>query len=173
MGKGLPRSLPGNLDQAQIVTKRIGLDGKSINMTGASGVGWGTIPIEGLPEGNILFLGMAVNISFAGSGSEANLGDTWNGDFSLGTTPVDDGTASGGDVDLVASQAIGPASGEAVALTRAVSTQTEHALILDNTGGALEVNLNLLIDDADISGDNIAINLGGFVSFSYIVLGDS
>ena len=170
MGKGLPRSHSG-VPKSHTVNKQIDVNGKVISVAGTAGVGFGSVVIEGLPEGNILLQGIACSLSFAGSGADANLIDTWAGDFAIGTTPVDDGTATVGDIDLVALQAIGPATAEVVAPVRGVSTQTEHALILDNTAGTLEINLNLLIDDASISG-TVPITVGGFVSLSYIVLGD-
>lgn len=170
MGKGLPRSHSG-VPKSHTVNKKIDMNGKVISVAGTAGVGFGSVVVEGLPEGNILLQGIALSLSFAGSGADANLVDTWSGDFALGTTPVDDGTATLGDIDLVALQAIGPATAEAIAAVRAISTPTEHGLIIDNTAGALEINLNLLIDDLDISG-TVLITVGGFVALSYIVLGD-
>jgi hypothetical protein len=44
--------------------------------------------------------------------------------------------------------------------------------ILDNTDGSLEINLNVLINDASISADAQAATADGYIVLSYIVLGD-
>jgi len=125
--------------------------------------------IHGLPTGNIELLGAVVSLALAGSGADANLGDTWSGDFGIGTTPADDGTITAGDVDIIGSTAVGPASGEAIS---AVKANNVTAALLDNTGGGLEVNLNVLIDDADISGDGVPITCTGSLHLAYAVLGN-
>jgi hypothetical protein len=174
MGKGLPRSHAASLlGQVNIITIPFNSKGGVgvFEVDGATGVGWGTIPVGGFPQGNILFLGSACSLSFAGSGADAGLGDTWAGDFAVGTTPADDGTVTGGDVDIIPSTPLAAATAEVSPLTRGVSTA--NAVIHDNTAGALEVNLNLLIDDADISADDVPITITGFISLAYAVLGDS
>jgi hypothetical protein len=170
MGKGLPRSLSGNSPKQIIHRAMLPLRSVLISTLGATGVGWGTAPIGGFPQGNILFLGAACSLSFAGSGADAGLGDTWAGDFSVGTTPADDATITGADVDLIPSTPLAPATAEASPITRGVSTA--NAVIHDNTAGALSINLNLLIDDVDISADGVPILVDGFVALSYVVLGD-
>ena len=45
-------------------------------------------------------------------------------------------------------------------------------MILDNTDGSLEINLNLLIDDADISADGIPITADGEFQILYTMLLD-
>ena len=141
----------------------------TVTATG-SAIGFGSAVIGDFPEGNILFLGAVGYLSFAGSGSDANLTDTWSGDFGVGTTPAADATITGGDVDIVGSTAIGPATGEAIARTRGVNASQA---ILDNTDGSLEINLNVLIDAANI-GDNQSVDLtvNGEVFVSYVMLGD-
>ena len=64
------------------------------------------------------------------------------------------------------------ATAEVSPITRGLQADGAHCgVIFDNTAGALEVNLNLLIDDADISG-TVAITVSGTVDISYIMLGD-
>lgn len=172
MGKGLPRSLSRGPALRQDVVKRtISLDGKTVTVSATgSAVGFGSLAVEGLEEGNILLLGAVGNVGFAGSGSDANLTDTWSGDFGVGTTPADDATISGTDVDLLPSTAIGAATSEVIAATRAANATQA---ILDNTAGDLEINLNLLIDAANIVDDeSVTITLSGTLHLVYSVLGD-
>lgn len=171
--KGLPysRSRGRKLDSA-IVKDRIDLTGRTVTVsaTGAA-VGFGSAVIHDFPQGNILLLGIGGSIGFTGSGSDSNLTDTWSGDFGIGSTPAGDATITGADVDIMASTAIGAATSEAIALARYVEAHGDT--ILDNTDGSLEVNLNLLIDAANIVDDSsVDITLSGAVDLAYIVLYD-
>lgn len=171
MAKGSPRSRQrGNPLQQEIMKLDIPVNAP-ITVDGASGVGFGSIAF-GLPEGNVLFLGCVANLSFSGSGSDAGLVDTWNGDFGIGTTPASDGTITAGDVDIVPSTALGPAVAEASPITRATHVSTQTGVVFDNTAGDLELNLNLLVDDADISADGVPITAEGLISVAFIMLGD-
>lgn len=173
MGKGLPRSHSrGGFAGAAKPFNVYRASALPITVDGASGVGWGTAVLGDFPEGNILFLGAVAYMTFTGPTS-ANLGDTWSGDFGIGTTPADDGTISVGDVDIIPSTAVGPAVAEVSPRTR--GTQADGALagqVFDNTDGSLELNLNLLIDDADIGADGIAMTADGVLLISVSVLGD-
>ena len=170
--KGLPRSLArGNPLASPIIKQTLAVRAAAISVAGTTGVGFGSAVVGDFPEGNILFLGAVVNMQFSGSGSDANLAATWSGDFALGTTPASDGTISAGDEDLVAETALAAASVEVSPLTRASSTSTLSGAILNNTDGSLEINLNLLIDDADIGG-TVPITATGEIYLSYVMLGD-
>lgn len=172
MTKGLLRSLArANPLHASIVKKRIPFSAASIVVAGASGVGFGSVVIGDLPAGNILLLGATAYATFTGPGS-ASLSDTWEGDFGVGTTPAGDGTISGADIDIIGSTAIAAATAEVSPRTRGVGVTATNAAILDNTDGSLELNLSLLVDDADISADDIAIAATGELNIAYIVLGD-
>ena len=175
MGKGLPRSHAASLlGQVNVITLPFNSAGGVgvFEVDGATGVGFGTLVAGGFPQGNILFLGAACSLSFAGSGADAGLGDTWAGDFGVGTTPASDGTITAGDVDILPSTALAAATAEVSPITAARSIDAANAHIFDNTAGALEINLNLLIDDLDISADNVPITVTGFISLAYCVLGD-
>ena len=170
MGKGLPRSRArGPKSRAPIVRQRIAINTDvTVSSTGAA-IGFGSQPIGGLPEGNVQIIGAVANLAFAGSGSDANLVDTWNGDVGVGSTPAADATITGTDVDVIASTAIGPAVSEVIAQTRCVGA----ASLIDNTDGSGELNLNLLIDAADIVDDqSVVIAVTGLMWLSYVVLGD-
>ena len=178
MTKGLQRSLsrapvgrvlPGGGDQPAALLKKTIVVNAPITVDGATGVGFGSIVAGDFPEGNIRVLGVLSYLSFTGPTS-ANLVDTWNGDFGIGSTPASDATITAGDVDLTASTAIGPATAEAIARARYPGIATP--VLLDNTDGSLEVNLNLLVDDADIDADGVLVTAAGEITIEYTLEGD-
>ena len=169
MTKGLARSISrGPALSAQPQRKRISLTDAAMTVDGVTGVGWGTVVIGDFPEGNVLILGAVASLSFTGPTS-ASLGDTWNGDYGIGSTPASDATISGADVDIIPSTAVGPAVAEASPTTRGALAAP---VTLDNTDGSLEINLSLLVDDADISADGLAFTVNGSVEIVYVMLGD-
>ena len=173
MTKGLPRSLRrGPALQSPIRKQTISLKQAPIVINGATGVGFGTTVIGDFPEGNVLLLGAVANLSIAGPGNAAGLGDTWEGDYGIGSTPAGDATLTGDDVNIIQSTALAAATAEVSPVTRGTSAQANIPAILDNTDGSLEINLSALIDDADISADNIACTATGEVYLSYVMLGD-
>lgn len=169
--KGLPRSRSrGPLAKSNVNKLILKVSGVAISVAGSSGVGWGTAVIGDLPEGNILLLGAVSYLQFTGPTS-ASLVDTFDGDYSIGSAPTDDATLSGSEVDIIQSTALGAATAEVSPRARGTSAASAAGVILDNTDGSLELNLNLLIDDADISG-TVAMTASGHLFLSYIVLGD-
>lgn len=170
MVKGLQRSLSrGAPLRQEIVRQRVTFSALALTVDGATGVGFGSAVIGDLPEGNILFLGATAYVQFDSAGGQAGVVDDWDGDFAIGTTPASDGTLSGADVDIIPSTATTQAVGEDAPRTRGANAT---AVMLDNTDGSLELNLSLLIDDADISADDIALTATGELELVYVVLGD-
>lgn len=172
MTKGLPRSLSRGKTSAQIVTKlKIPLNGLSVTVTSvAAAIGFGSVIIGGLPEAHLKIMAVAVNIQLSGSGADANLADTWLGDFGIGTTPASDATISGDDVNLIEATPM-PAATAEVGPLFIVANGVD--LILDNTDGSLEVNLNVLIDAADIVDDeSVILTLTGVVEITLITMLD-
>lgn len=173
--KGLPRSTGRGASNAQrqdVIKQVIKFKNVAILVDGATGVGFGSAVIGDLPQGNILLLGAVAYVQVDSAGGQAGLGDTWSGDYSIGTAPTADATLSGAEIDIVGSTAIGPAVAEDAPRTRGVSVTATNAAVLDNTDGSLELNLNLLIDDADISADDVALTLTGELYLVYVALGD-
>ena len=171
MSKGLPRSVSrGNALEKPVIKQTVKVRHTvSVTATGAA-VGFGTAVIGDFPAGNVLVLGSVANLSFAGPTS-ANLTDTWNGDFSIGTTPTVDVTLSGTEVNLLASSATTVAAAEVSPKTRYAGVVTPA--LYDNTDGSLEINLNLLIDAADVvDGATVAVTVTGEYYIAYIMLGD-
>jgi hypothetical protein len=171
MAKGLPRSLARGGVTAPVRRQTIKVTNAVVQVDGATGVGWGTAVIGDLPAGNILLLGAVSYMQFTGPTS-ASLADTYDGDYSIGSAPTADSTINGSEVDIIQSTALGAATAEVSPRARGTSAAAICGTILDNTDGSLEVNLNLLIDDANISADDLNFTASGEVHISYVVLGD-
>ena len=172
MAKGLPRSLSRGAQMAQAVTKlTIPLRSTPVvvSATGAA-IGFGSAVISGLPQAHLKVLAGAINITLSGSGADANLSDTWAGDFGVGSTPASDATLTAADVDFIPSTASAAATGE-VSPTVVVADGVD--LVLDNTDGSLEVNLNVLIDAADITdNESVTLTADGVVELTLITMLD-
>jgi hypothetical protein len=170
MGKGLPYSLSRGGASAPILKAVLPVEAVVAVAAAGAGVGFGTTVIGDLPEGNIQILGAVANLAAAGSGSDANLTATWNGDFSIGSTATADATLSSTDADIIASTAIGPAVAEVAPAARGANGTP---FMLNNTDGSLELNLNFLIDAADITdASSVNITVTGTVYILYSILGD-
>lgn len=169
MAKGLPRSMSrGAAVRQEIIKQVVKVKNVTVTVAGATGVGFGTAVIGDLPKGNILLLGAVAYMQFTGPTS-ANVADDWEGDFSIGSAATADATLDGAEVDIIPSTAIAAATAEASPRTRA--TNATQAM-LNNTDNALELNLNLIVDDADIGADDLAFTANGELHLAYIVLGD-
>jgi len=164
--KGLIRSLSRGGARAPI-QKMVLHKSVALSIDGATGVGFGTAVIGDLPAGNILILGAVayVQITEASAGIIA----TFDGDVSIGSTATVDTTLDTTDVDIMPSTPLGAATSSVSPRVRGVHATQE---ILDNTDGSLELNLNVLIDDASISADDAVATAVVDLFLSYVVLGD-
>jgi hypothetical protein len=170
--KGLPYSMSrAPALQSSIIKRTIVARDLELTVDGAAGVGFGSVVLAGLPEGNLLLLGATAYMQFTGP-TAAGLVDTWEGDYAVGTTPASDATLTAADIDIIGATALAAAVAEASARTRGVSVTATNGTVLDNTDGSLEVNLSLLIDDAHISADGVVMTVNGELHLSYIMLGD-
>ena len=173
MGKGLPRSMSRGAAQRQEIIKQVfSVEDLAISVTGgaSTAAGFGTVVIGDLPEGNILLLGAVAYFQFSGSGSDANIAADWEGDYSVGSTATADATLSGTDVDIIGSTALAAATAEVSPRTRGTGATQ---VILDNTDGSLELNLNLITDDNDVTDSTtVSMTVDGELHIAYIVLGD-
>ncbi len=164
--KGLPRSLARGKGKHTLRKHLIKFKDVAVSVAGTSGVGYGTAVVGDLPEGNILYLGAVSYAQF--TSADADVQATYDGDYSIGTTATADATLSSTDANIVASAALGAAT---AGVSPEVRSSGATAAVLDNTDGSLEVNLNLIIDDANISG-TADFTASGWVEIAYAVLGD-
>jgi hypothetical protein len=135
------------------------------NVTGAS---FGGLKLYDFPEGRIMIVGGTASFSFDWSASD--IGAAGSGDFSLGTTISADATLGGTDVDIMASTAmldpfvsgVGTGSGALVNNTA-----------FDGTGTAKDLNLNIIIDDADVAdAASDIVYVTGTITVKWDFLGD-
>jgi hypothetical protein len=171
MAKGLPRSLSRGSGINYPAKKLVNSVNETFTVDASSGVGFGSVPIGDLPEGDILVLG----VHFQGEltladGETAVVAADWEGDFSIGSTPVDDGTIGGDDADFIASTAAGAATDNVAA----IQGQNATPFFLDNTDGSAEINFNALLDDAGSTtdGDDVAATVTGTLTVLYSLMGD-
>jgi hypothetical protein len=159
MTKGLPRSRGRGPSEGKAVQKiKLPFKNLAVTVNGATGNGWGTAVIGGLPEGNLAILAAAAYVQL--STASASVGATFNGNFSIGSGATADNTLSGTEVDMVASSALGAATAKVSPLARGASAS---ASMVDNTDASKKINLNVLINDADISADGVAFLASGIV----------
>ena len=166
--KGLPRSL-ARAQLSSIMNTSIRV--KDLTVSVADGApGFGTAVLAGLPQGNILYLGAVSYLQF--TTADADISATFDGDYAIGTVPTaNNSLADAGDADIVPSTAFGAATAKVSPVIRGASTDALGGLIIDNTAGTLELNLNVLIDDAAISGA-ADFTVQGSVHIAYVLLGD-
>lgn len=171
MGKGLPRSTSRNVPQRQeIIRQTVRID-TTFDITGATGVAqFATKVVGDLPEGNILFLGAVSYLAFSGPVGSANLTEDWEGDYAFGSAATANTTLDNAEVDLIPSTQIGPATAEVITRKRATNATQ---VVLDNTDGSLEINLNIVVDANEVSNlATVTFTVEGELFLSYIVLGD-
>lgn len=168
--KGFVRALTrGKPQNAPVVRQRVKLRNKPIQVNGLTGVGWGTTVVGDLPDGNILFLGATAYLQFTKAAAASGIQAAFDGDYSIGSAPTADAALAGAEVDIVPSSALGAATAGVSPVARGANATQ---VMLDNTDGSLELNLNLLIDDANISADAQDLTVSGVIDLAYIVLGD-
>lgn len=168
MSKGLPRSLARNKGKDAVNVMRVKLNHSVTVSATSTAVGFGTVVVGDFPEGNILLLGAVANVQALSA--DADIGATWDGDFSIGTTGTADVTLDGTDVNIIPSTAFGAATAKLSPVARGSNAT---AAILNNTDGSLELNLSLLIDAANIVDDASAVfTVTGDVWVAYAKLGD-
>tara|TARA_R110000851_G_scaffold16046_2_gene52515 strand:+ start:8052 stop:8567 length:516 start_codon:yes stop_codon:yes gene_type:complete len=170
--KGYPRGLARGSAQTQAVTKiRLPINHSVVVSAAGAAIGFGTVVLGGLPEGHLKIMAAAVQVQFSGSGADANLTDTFDGDFGVGSTPASDATITAGDVDFISSTALGAATTEVSPL---LTVADGVDLVLDNTAGALELNLNVLIDAANITDDeSVTLTAEGIMEVTLITMLDA
>ncbi len=173
MSKGLPYSnARGAAAQAPDV-RRFTYPVKNVTVNAAAaaaGVGFGTVVIGDLPEGNVLFIGGVSYLQFLTA--DADIGATWTGSYGVGTTPDADGSLATTEINLIGSSSIAAATAKLSPVTRGVSA-ADASEVFDNTDGALEINLNFVVTAADIGDASAAdFTVNGYVQLVFIVLGD-
>lgn len=168
MSKGLPRSLSRGQGANTPKVTKIPFS-KTISVAAVStAVGFGSAVIGDFPKGMILLLGAVIeDLVVTGDGTDIDA--TFDGDFGIGTTPAADATISGADVDIIGSTALATAVDDVS--TQAAAASNVTPALFDNSDGSLEINLNLLVDAADIADDSTPdATATGTLRLAYAVL---
>ena len=154
---------------------------KVINVAAAgAAIGFGTGVIGALPKGRLLFLGAVSALTFSAlTTGTGNVTATFNGDYSVGTaTTVDADLADANEDNIIDGEAagttsgvIGPAVAKVTPVSNGVSAQATKAHIIDNSAGNVNLNLNILIDAADITdATSVDLTVNGSMVVAFINL---
>ncbi len=138
------------------------LDALPVSVVGATGVGFGGVLAYTFPAGAITVHGCTASLLVDPLSSNLEVAD--GGDFGIGTAIVADadlGDAT--DVDLCPSTSIDPIGTAATGVLAASAT-------FDGTSTAKTLNVNLLIDDADIGGTE-ALGIDGTITINWSTAG--
>lgn len=144
----------------------------AIALTDNAGVvAYGGLKVYDFPEGAILMLGAVADLDL--TKSSAGVNDDWDGDFGVGTvTASNNNTLSSTEQNIIPTTATPQASSGATT-ANGLSTATENAVI-NGTSTAVDVYLNLLVDDADHDVTSTPCNLivNGTLTLTWVKLGD-
>lgn len=142
-----------------------------VNVANTTGASFGGTLLYTFPEGRILVMGVTANLAVVWTdASSPVIAQDGSGDFSLGTTITADATLDGTDVDLLPSTAM---TDPFVAGVGAAVGALAASAQFDGTTTPVELNVNMIIDDADV-GDatNQDVLVSGTVTFTWVNLGD-
>lgn len=130
--------------------------------------------IYDFPAGNILIFGATADLTVGKSSAGVNA--DWDGDFSLGTvTASNNATLSSTEQNIIPTTPTPQATGTGnAATTTAKGINTAAIAPLDGTATAIDLYLNLLVDDADhdVTGTACNLLLTGTVTVTWCNLGD-
>jgi len=135
-------------------------------------VAYGGLKIYDMPEGAINFQGATADLALTLDAAGVNA--DWDGDFGLGTvTATNDATLATTEQDLLPTTATPQATASATTAT-GQSTGTEVGSVFDGTTTAMDVFLNILVDDADhdVTGTPTNVVVNGTITLYYANLGD-
>lgn len=169
MTKGLRRSAsrPVNGGRNQIAVRQKFLITNATISVADGAPGYGSAVAFRLPEGNVLIHGAIGYITL--TTADADITTTFDGDISIGTAATADGSLSG--ANLIPSTSLGAATAKVSPRVRLAASSSTTGVTHDNTAADVVFYLNLLIDDAAISGA-ADFTANGYVEVMYTVLGD-
>lgn len=177
MAKGLKRSLERAPVGTEMCIKRFRYPIKDLLVEVAAtgdAVGFGSAIVGGLPPGNVLAYGGGGYLTL--TTASADVGATWSGNVSFGTTATADVTLATDEINLLPSNGVGPAVAKTVsgAAGRVFGMSAlSSAAAIDNTAADVNVVLNMLIANADLAQDGEAdVTVNGYVDLFLAVVGD-
>ncbi len=143
-------------------------------VTVTTAVGFGFVKIADLPEAFLLYQGCVLKDFSITDNGAAEISDTFDGDIAVGTVgTVDVDVGDAGEANFIASTALTTAVAGVTPSQDVMSSDALNGVIIDNTAGTLDINLNVLIDAADMDDDeSIVVGVSGTLIISFIPLGD-
>lgn len=148
----------------------ITMNGVLVTVGNTTGVSFGGTKLIDFPAGRIQVMGAyqsGITFGLTNAGNLTPITSAMGGDVSFGTTAPTDGTLTGADVDIVPSASIDPISG-GCAISRLAASAT-----FDGTTTAIDVFVNVLIDDADVGdGASDVLEVSGTLVINWIFAGD-
>jgi hypothetical protein len=143
-----------------------------ITLTDEGGVGqYGSVKLIDLPAGLVLFLGAVVDATL--TLTEAAWIDNAAGDVGLGTSAVTDGNAlATTEQNIIPTTEIAAMTSQAGPIDCKSAAGTDSSIIVDGTSTALDIYLNVRIDDnaAHATGSG---TITGTVTVTWVHLGDN
>lgn len=127
------------------------------------------LKIFDFPEGSIVIQGASANLVLTKSAAGVNA--DWDGDFALGTVAAAaDATLTSTEANVIPSTA----TPQAVAGVSSAKGRSTAALLLDGTTTAVDLYLNVLVDDADQDVTTTPTNLiaNGTITVLWSNMGD-
>lgn len=147
IGNGANGVFAEHIPAGNFFTTRLKFNNVPVTVANVTGASFGSVKIFDFVQGRVQIFGGSTRftrISWAGE----DIAATGSGDFSLGTTATADATLSTTDANIQASTAMidpfvgGVGSGSGVFAAGAV---------YDGTATAIDIYLNVIIDDADVA----------------------
>lgn len=132
-------------------------------------VAYGGLKVYDMPAGLIHILGAVQDIALTKSSAGVNA--DWDGDVGVGTvTASNNNSLSSTEQNIIPTTAT-PQAVAGVSTADGVST---GAVTLDGTGTAIDIFVNLLVDDADhnVAGTPCNLILNGTLTITWLNLGD-
>lgn len=130
-------------------------------------VAYGSLKIYDFPTGPILFLGAIADLAITKSSAGVNA--DWDGDIAFGTAAASNNASlSSTEANVIPSTAT-PQAASGATTGDCLSTSTESGTVVDGTGTAVDLYVNLLVDDADhdVTGTACNLILNGTLTLSW------
>jgi len=135
-------------------------------------VAYAGLKVYDFPELAFIFNGAVADLDLTKSSTGVNA--SWDGDIGLGTvTASNNATLATTEQNFIPTTAT-PQASSGVTTGDMISTATEAPKLHDGSGGAVDMYLNILVDDADhdvtTTPCNIIVN--GTITFPWVIIGD-
>lgn len=136
-------------------------------------VAYAGLKVYDMPVGFIQFWAARLNLTLGKTSAGVNL--DWDGDVGVGTvTASNNNTLAATEQNIIPTTAT-PQAVAGVTTAKAVSTITEAGLVVDGSGTAVDVYVNLLVDDADqdVTGTPASLILNGTLTIYWLKVADA